>query len=84
MGDCKSLHKTEVAINGKNDYCKGHWQSIRKARLCGVFHDFGIQAYSHTRYDCCEDSMPLMAKSIDIDPDDIDVSDTATFVWEIK
>lgn len=29
-------------------------------------------------------SMPLMAKSIDIDPDDIDVSDTATFVWEIK
>lgn len=43
-----------------------------------------LDIYSHTRYDCCEDAMPLMAKSIDIDPDDIDVSDTATFVWEIK
>jgi hypothetical protein len=27
---------------------------------------------------------PMMAKSIEIVPDDIDVSDTATFVWEIK
>lgn len=44
MGDRKSLQRTEVAINGKNDYGKGHWKSIRKARLCGVFHDFGIQA----------------------------------------
>ena len=43
-----------------------------------------LDIYSHTRYDCCEDAMPLMAKSIDIDPDDIDVSDTATFIWEIK
>ena len=38
MGDCKSLQKTEVAINGKNDYGKGHWQSIRKARLCKAFY----------------------------------------------
>ena len=29
--------------------------------------------------------MPMIGcKSIDIEPDDIDVSDTATFVWEIK
>ena len=29
---------------------------------------------------------PMMAKcaEIDMEPDDIDVSDTATFVWEIK
>lgn len=27
---------------------------------------------------------PMMAKSIDIEPDDINVSDTAAFVWEIE
>lgn len=53
--------------------------------LIAIDYNWGeLDIYSHTRYDCCEDAMPLMAKSIDIDPDDIDVSDTATFVWEIK
>ena len=53
--------------------------------LIAIDYNWGeLDIYSHTRYECCEDSMPLMAKSIDIDPDDIDVSDTATFVWEIK
>ena len=53
--------------------------------LIAIDYNWGeLDIYSRTRYDCCEDSMPLMAKSIDIDPDDIDVSDTATFVWEIK
>ena len=53
--------------------------------LIAIDYNWGeLDIYSHTRYDCCEDSMPLMAKSIDIDPEDIDVSDTATFVWEIK
>ena len=34
--------------------------------------------------DCCEEAMaPMKACSIDIDPEDIDVSDTATFVWEL-
>lgn len=27
---------------------------------------------------------PMMAKSIDIEPDDINVGDTAAFVWEIE
>lgn len=53
--------------------------------LIAIDYNWGeLDIYSNTRYDCCEDTMPLMAKSIDIDPDDIDVSDTATFVWEIK
>lgn len=53
--------------------------------LIAIDYNWGeMDIYSHTRYDYCEDAMPLMAKSIDIDPDDIDVSDTATFVWEIK
>lgn len=55
--------------------------------LIAIDYNWGeLDIYSHTRYDCCEDAMPMMAvgSSIDIDPDDIDVSDTATFVWEIK
>ena len=53
--------------------------------LIAIDYNWGeLDIYSHTRYECCEDTMPLMAKSIDIDPEDIDVSDTATFVWEIK
>lgn len=53
--------------------------------LIEIDYNWGeMDIYSRTRYDCCEDTMPLMAKAIDIAPDDIDVSDTATFVWEIK
>lgn len=54
--------------------------------LVAIDYNWGeLDIYSHTHYDCCEEAMPMMAcKSIDIDPDDIDVSDTATFVWEIK
>lgn len=63
------------------------WEASRVTMgdLIAIDYNWGeLDIYSHTRYDCCEDAMPLMAKSIDIDPDDIDVSDTATFVWEIK
>jgi len=45
-----------------------------------------LDVRSGTRYSVAEDCMaaPRMAKAINIDPDDIDVSDTATFVWEIE
>lgn len=55
--------------------------------LVAIDYNWGeLDIYSHTRFDCCEEAMaPMMAaKAIDIDPDDIDVSDTATFVWEIR
>ena len=54
--------------------------------LIAIDYNWGeLDIYSHTRYDCCEDAMIMAAPaSIDIDPEDIDVSDTATFVWEIK
>lgn len=54
--------------------------------LIAIDYNWGeLDVYSRTRFDCCEEAMaPMMAaKAIDIDPDDIDVSDTATFVWEI-
>ena len=63
------------------------WEAscVTMGDLIAIDYNWGkLDIYSHTRYDCCEDAMPLMAKSIDIDPADIDVSDTATFVWEIK
>ena len=63
--------------------CKA--SGVTMGDLIAIDYNWGeLDIYSHTRYDCCEDAMPLMAKSIDIDPDDIDVSDTATFIWEIK
>ena len=60
--------------------------NVTMGDLIAIDYNWGeLDIYSHTRYDCCEDAMPLMAcKAIDIDPDDIDVSDTATFVWEIR
>ena len=60
--------------------------NVTMGDLIAIDYNWGEHdIYSHTGYDCCEDAMPLMAcKAIDIDPDDIDVSDTATFVWEIR
>lgn len=59
---------------------------VKLGNLIAIDYNWGeLDIYSHTRFDCCEEAMaPMMAaKTIDIDPDDIDVSDTATFVWEI-
>ena len=45
-----------------------------------------LNIYSQTDYRCCDDAMMLAptCAPCDIQPDDIDVSDTATFTWEIK
>lgn len=55
--------------------------------LRSIGYNWGeLNIYSDTRYDVSEECLapPMMAKSIEIEPDDIDVSDSATFVWEIK
>lgn len=54
--------------------------------LIAIDYNWGeLNIYSRTRLECCEEPAPMIdAAPIDIDPDDIDVSDTATFVWEIK
>ena len=51
-----------------------------------TLESYGREVHSMPRYDCCEEAIAPMAvgTTIDIDPEDIDVSDTATFVWEIK
>lgn len=47
-----------------------------------------LNIYSDTRYNMAKYSLmeaaPMMTRSIDIEPNDIDVRDTATFVWEIE
>lgn len=53
-----------------------------------IHYNWGeISLYSRTDYDCddcfCALSEP-MAKAVEITPDDIDVSDSATFVWKIR
>lgn len=46
-----------------------------------------IDVYSHGEYALAADCMPKVGASLanmDIEPEDINVSDSATFVWEIK
>lgn len=60
---------------------------VELGNLPSIDYSWGeLDLYSHTRYECCEDSMRFKAApaSIDIDSEDVDVSDTATFIWEIK
>jgi hypothetical protein len=59
---------------------------VKMGELLSIDYSWGDRALrSNTRFDMAEESMPMMAmgKSIDIAPEDIEVTDTATFVWEI-
>ena len=45
-----------------------------------------LDIYSNTRYDVADECLTMSVptgRSIEIEPEDIDVSDTAAFVWEI-
>lgn len=60
---------------------------VELGNLLSIDYNWGeLNIYSDTRYEMADDCIaaPMMAKSIEIEPDDIEVSDTATFVWEIK
>ena len=60
---------------------------VKLGNLLNIDYNWSeLDIYSHTRLDCCEDAIApkMKAASIDIDPEDIDVSDSATFVWEIN
>ena len=54
----------------------------KMGQLVAIDYNWGeLDIYSHTRLDCCEETLAANA-SIDIDPEDVDLCDTATFVWE--
>lgn len=59
---------------------------VTLGELVAIDYNWGeLDIYSPTSYNSCEDAMPLMrCKPIDIEPEDIDVNDTVTFVWAIN
>lgn len=60
---------------------------VKLGKLLTIDYNWSeLDIYSRTRYDMAEDclAMPIGAAPVDIVPDDIDVSDTAAFVWEIE
>ena len=60
---------------------------VTLGKLLTIDYNWGeLNICSDTRYSLAEDCLaaPMMARSIEIEPDDINVSDTATFVWEIN
>ena len=62
--------------------------NVELGQLLTIDYNWGeINVISHTDYELEDGCMPKCAAGmadIEITPDDIDVSDTATFVWEIK
>lgn len=60
---------------------------VALGELLSIDYNWGeLNVCSDTQYNLAEDCMaaPMMARGIDIVPDDVDVSDTVTFVWEIN
>lgn len=60
-------------------------QDITSTLTDAGFGKEDVKTTNYTCYSLAEECLaaPTMARSIDIEPEDIDVSDTATFVWEI-
>lgn len=62
--------------------------NVELGPLLSIDYNWGeLSIVSHTNYDVQDAVMALPCggmADMDIDPDDIDVSDTATFIWEIK
>ena len=60
---------------------------VKLGELVNIDYNWGeLNIYSHTNYAMEADCIKACAEtpySLDIDPDDIDATDTATFVWEI-
>lgn len=54
--------------------------------LVSIDYSWGeLDVYSHTSFSCCDETLSAStARAINIQPDDIQTSDTATFVWNIK
>ncbi len=60
---------------------------VRLGQLQSIDYNWGeLDIFSRTQYMVEEECMPCGAvpHGIDIEPDDIAISDTATFVWEIQ
>jgi len=60
--------------------------NVKLGDLLTIDYNWGeLDIVSHTKYNMSDDCMaPSIGCNIDIEPDDISLSDTATFIWEIK
>ncbi len=60
---------------------------VKMGQLLSINYNWGeLNIYSRTDYSINEDCMSpkMLSKAMAIEPDDIDVSDSASFVWEIS
>lgn len=61
---------------------------VTLGELVSIDYNWGeLHLFSQTQYDMEDDCMRMGSAaptSIEIEPDDIDISDSVTFVWEIK
>ena len=81
------ISATENAKAKAEILCKASGNEL--GQLISVDYNWGeLNVISGTRYAMEDSVQPLMAKSglnaPEIEPDDINVSDTVTFTWEIK
>ena len=81
------ISATENARAKAEILCKASGNAL--GQLLSIDYNWGeLNVISRTRYAMEDSIQPLMAKSrvnaVEIEPDDIDVSDTVTFTWEIK
>ena len=79
------ISATENAKAKAEILCKASGNEL--GQLISIDYNWGeLNVISRTHYAMEDSIQPLLAKSIavDIEPDDINVSDTVTFTWEIK
>lgn len=79
----------EATVNAKRKadlLCEA--SGVKLGQLITIDYNWSeLNIYSDTRYNIserCLMEVPMKEMSIDIEPDDIDVRDTATFVWGIE
>lgn len=77
----------EVAIDARKKaeiLCEA--SGYKLGELIKIDYDWSeITIFSNTKFSMLrEQSLMMASKSIDMNPEDIDLEDTATFVWEIK
>lgn len=78
---------TENARHKAETLCSASGKEL--GELLSIDYNWGeINVYSNTRYDmdemCVMSAIPFGHISMDIEPEDIETSDSATFVWEIN
>lgn len=88
--DASAVNKALLASAAENAKRKAEILSaasgVKLGELISIDYNWGeLDVYSHTRYDIEDECKCLMSvpTSMDIEPDNIDASDTVTFIWQL-